>query len=77
NIFRLSAASDAYLRLTIQGEDAAAVTIPPDTTRKLRVFLTAPAGGNLPERIDVRLWVENLMTLERSPYDTFFQGPAK
>ncbi|MEM7238921.1 MAG: cytochrome c oxidase accessory protein CcoG [Pseudomonadota bacterium] len=77
NIFRLSAASDAYLRLTIQGEDAAAVTIPPDTTRKLRVFLTAPAGGNLPERIDVRLWVENLMTLERSPYDTYFQGPAK
>ena len=75
NIFRLTALSEPYLRLTVQGEDAAAITIPADETRKLRVFLTAPAGTEMPERVPVRLWVENLMTRERSPYNTHFQGP--
>ena len=77
NIFRLSAAAGPYLRLTVQGEDAAAITIPADETRKLRVFLTAPAGTEMAEREPVRLWIENLMTRERSPYDTHFQGPEK
>ena len=76
NVFRLSALrGDHYLRLGVQGEDAAAITIPADQTRKLRVFLTAPAGADLPARIPVRLWIENLVTRERSPYDTHFQGP--
>ena len=77
NIFRLSALSQPYLRLTVQGEEAAAITIPADTTAKFRVFLTAPAGAEMAERTPVRLWVENLMTRERSPYDTHFQGPAQ
>ena len=77
NVFRLSAISDQYLRLTVQGEDPAAISIPADETRKLRVFLTAPSTNALPERVPVRLWVENLMTRERSPYNTHFQGPEK
>lgn len=77
NIFRLSSRSDPYLRLAVQGEDAAAITIPADTTAKHLVFLTAPAGADLPERIPVQLWIENLMTLERSRYETHFQGPDK
>ncbi|MEM7190325.1 MAG: cytochrome c oxidase accessory protein CcoG [Pseudomonadota bacterium] len=77
NIFRLSALSEPYLRLTVQGEDPAAITIPADQTRKLRVFLTAPQGDVMAERLSVRLWVENLMTRERSPYDTHFQGPKR
>lgn len=77
NIFRLSSRSDPYLRLAVQGEDAAAIAIPADTTAKYLVFLTAPAGADLPERIPVQLWIENLMTLERSRYDTHFQGPDK
>ena len=37
-----------------------------------------PWGFDLAEiRVPVRLWVENLMTRERSPYDTHFQGPEK
>ncbi|MEO1493537.1 MAG: cytochrome c oxidase accessory protein CcoG [Pseudomonadota bacterium] len=76
NIFRLSARTDgAYLRLGVQGEDPAAITIDADDTRKLRVFLTAPAGATPDDRVPVRLWIENLMTGERSPYDTHFQGP--
>ena len=77
NIFRLSAISQPYLRLSVQGKEAAAITIPADETAKFRVFLTAPSGANLPERMPVRLWVENLMTRERSPYDTHFQGPKQ
>ncbi|MEM9043620.1 MAG: cytochrome c oxidase accessory protein CcoG [Pseudomonadota bacterium] len=77
NIFRLSAETEAgYVRMTVQGQDAAAIQIPADQTRKLRVYLTTPAGANLPERIPVTLWVENLMTRERSTYITHFQGPA-
>ncbi|MEM1164483.1 MAG: cytochrome c oxidase accessory protein CcoG [Pseudomonadota bacterium] len=76
NIFRLSAKTDAgYLRLTVHGEDAAAINIPADQTRKLRVFLTASGENDLPARVPVTLWVENLMTRERSPYATHFQGP--
>ena len=78
NIFRLSAVSDPYLRLTVQGEDAAAITIPANETRKLRVLLTAtPSTPLRGERTEVRLWIENLMTRERSPYDTHFQGPSQ
>ncbi|MEM8790692.1 MAG: cytochrome c oxidase accessory protein CcoG [Pseudomonadota bacterium] len=76
NVFRLSARTEAgYLRLKVQGQDASAIPIPADQTRKLRVFLTAPAGSETQERVPVRLWVENLMTRERSSYDTHFQGP--
>ena len=78
NVFRLSAGTgEHYLRLNVQGEDASAILIPADDTKKLRVFLTAPSGSDLPERVPVQLWVENLMTLERSPYETHFQGPSK
>ncbi|MEL6996654.1 MAG: cytochrome c oxidase accessory protein CcoG [Pseudomonadota bacterium] len=75
NIFRLSALSDPYLRLSVQGEEAAAIQIPADETMKLRVFLTSPAGAEIFGRVPARLWVENLMTRERSYYDTHFQGP--
>ncbi len=77
NPFRLSAVSEApYLRLTVQSEDAAAILIPADETKKLRVFLTAPAGAAMPGRLPVRFWVENLSTRERSSKQTHFQGPT-
>ena len=75
NIFRLSALSDPYLRLSVQGEEAAAIQIPADQTMKLLVFLTSPADAEIFGRVPARLWVENLMTRERSYYDTHFQGP--
>ncbi|MEM9099268.1 MAG: cytochrome c oxidase accessory protein CcoG [Pseudomonadota bacterium] len=79
NPFRLSASVDggAYLRLTVTDEDPSSILIPADTQKKLRVFLTAPAGSNLPEVVPVRLWIENLTTHERSPYDTDFRGPKQ
>ena len=75
SIFRLSIATDEYLRLAVQGEDAAAITIAADETRKLRVFLTRPDQTATAERVPVRFWVENLATRERTSYATNFQGP--
>ncbi len=76
--FRLSVDGGAgYLRLSVQGEDAAAIRIPADQTKKLRVYLTAPAGTAIDARSDIRLWVEDLGTRERSVYATYFQGPGK
>jgi hypothetical protein len=76
--FRLSVAGAAHdLRLGVQGEDAAAILIPADRTKELRIYLTAPAGHGSRGRTDVRLWVEDLITRERSAYDTFFQGPEE
>ncbi|MEM7508954.1 MAG: cytochrome c oxidase accessory protein CcoG [Pseudomonadota bacterium] len=77
NPFRMSVTTDAdiQLRLTVQGEDPAAILIPPDATKKLRVFLTAPTEADFTGRIPATLWIENLFTLERSPYQTHFQGP--
>ncbi|MEM0923055.1 MAG: cytochrome c oxidase accessory protein CcoG [Pseudomonadota bacterium] len=76
NPFRLSATVEdgTHLRLTVQGADATAILIPPDTSRKLRVFLTAPRGA-AQGRVPVTLWIENLFTHERSPYKTHFQAP--
>ncbi|MDH3667083.1 MAG: cytochrome c oxidase accessory protein CcoG, partial [Paracoccaceae bacterium] len=65
--YRLSAETEegGYLRLTVQGEDAAAVLISADATKKLDVFLTSPADQQMTGRLPVRLWVENLVTRER------------
>ena len=75
--YRLTALTEGgdYLRLTVQGEDAAAILIDADTTKKLDLVLTSPAEQAITGRLLVRLWVENLVTRERSAYDTHFQGP--
>ena len=56
--YRLSAEADGgdYLRLTVQGEDAAAVLIDADATKKLDVFLTSPADQKMTGRLPVRIW---------------------
>ncbi|MEM9147672.1 MAG: cytochrome c oxidase accessory protein CcoG [Pseudomonadota bacterium] len=78
NIFRLSVDADGrYLRLTVAGADASALPVAADETRKLRVFLTAPAGTPLPGRTEVVLWVENLHTRERAAYTTHFSAPSQ
>ena len=79
--FRLSVVPQedyaGYLRLTVQGADASSLLIPADSQEKLRVFLTAPAANEVTGRIPVRLWIDDLVTRERSYYDTIFQGPEQ
>ncbi|MEM0989078.1 MAG: cytochrome c oxidase accessory protein CcoG [Pseudomonadota bacterium] len=76
--FRLSyLTQEGFFTLTIQGEDGHIFEVPADETAKLRVFLDAATWAARGERVDIRLWVENLETRERSYYDTHFQGPPQ
>jgi len=52
-------------------------TVEPDEARRLRLLLTAPAWMQIPERFELRIWVEDLVTRERSSYDTHFRGPEQ
>ncbi len=75
--FRISATSDLELRLDIQGTEATEVEIGADEARRLRIFLLARPWHNLPERMPVTIWVEDLVTHERASYATHFLGPVK
>jgi len=75
--FRISAKSDPELRLDIQGLSGTDFEIGADAAERLRIFLLARPWFDMPERTPVRIWVEDLTTLERTYYDTHFQGPSK
>ncbi len=74
--FRVSLADAPGMYLTVEGADASTVEVGPDRARKLRIFVTAPQAI-APERADIRVWIENLVTRERAAYETYFQGPEK
>jgi len=76
--FRLShRVEEGYFDLAIQGADGDLFEIPADVTRKVRVLLDAASWADLPDRVDVRIWVENMETRERSHADTYFRGPQE
>ncbi|TDL79656.1 cytochrome c oxidase accessory protein CcoG [Palleronia sediminis] len=74
--FLLSQSMAPGLDLDIEGETGNTVTVPTDTQRLVRVYLTAPAGSDAAasERTDVRLWVEDMASGERAHTDTTFNG---
>ena len=75
--FRISATSDPDLRLDVQDTGSTEVEIGADEARRLRIFLLARPWFDLPERMPVTIWVEDLTTRERASYETHFQGPEK
>jgi cytochrome c oxidase accessory protein FixG len=75
HLFRISAKSKPELRLDIQGTGSTDVEINADEAKKLRIYLLARPWFSMPERMPVRIWVEDLVTHERASYDTHFQGP--
>ncbi len=74
--FRLSAKSEPELRLDIQGLEVNDFEIAADEARKLRVFLLARSWFEMPERTSVEIWLEDLVTHERTRYETLFHAPA-
>ncbi|MEL6335348.1 MAG: cytochrome c oxidase accessory protein CcoG [Pseudomonadota bacterium] len=60
----------------LQGLDVLELEIAAQEQRRIKLFLTAPAWRARPERFEVRIWVENQVTRERTFYDTQFRGPA-
>ena len=75
--FRLSVATDATLRIDLEGTgDQLAVRVPADTTILQRVYVTAspqePAATD--RETDLRIWVEDIETGDRAGRATTFNG---
>nr|WP_135504222.1 cytochrome c oxidase accessory protein CcoG [Roseovarius aestuariivivens] len=76
--YRISVTGDPAVRAQLEGTPYQTVEVPADTTHLQRVYLIAPPGS-VPaqsERIDVRLWVEDISNGDRAYKDTIFNGKA-
>ncbi|MEM8759658.1 MAG: cytochrome c oxidase accessory protein CcoG [Pseudomonadota bacterium] len=74
-VFRVGVTADYVVRQALQGLDGLELEIAAQEQRRLKLFLTAPPWFGMPERFDLRVWVENLETRDRTFYDTQFRGP--
>ena len=81
--FRISLSSDDPdvangLRVSLEGQQADTVTVPPDETLTQRLYIEAPAGTKMAtdDRTEVRLWVEDMNSTDRVSEDTVFNGKA-
>ena len=74
--FHLTVKGDPTIRLQVEGETDETVTVPADTSQLARVYLVAPPKSDAAraERTDVRLWVEETTSGERTYTDTVFNG---
>lgn len=76
--FEITATSDAVLRVEVEGEEASdtIVTVAADETTLVRVYVMSGRGeaASAAERTDIRFWVEDLESGDRSHQDTIFNG---
>ncbi|PZX10906.1 cytochrome c oxidase accessory protein FixG [Palleronia aestuarii] len=74
--FRLSLSADEGLGIEVQGTADTVVEVPADATRRERVYVVATpeAAAASRGRTEVRLWVEDSVSGERSFEDTIFNG---
>jgi len=75
--FRIVVEGDYFTRPEIQGLDGLTFTVPADEAARMRLHLTAPPWFDMPERFDVRIWLEEVGTHQRTTYDTIFMGPEQ
>jgi hypothetical protein len=77
--FRVGVTADYFVEPLLQGYDRGETTIEigAQEQRRLKLYLTAPPWFDMPEQFDVRIWVENLETRDRTYYDTQFRGPEE
>ncbi|EAQ02061.1 iron-sulfur-binding protein, RdxA/RdxB/FixG family protein [Pseudooceanicola batsensis HTCC2597] len=74
--FRLSLGAAEGLKLALEGVAGPAVTVPPDSTQRQRVYVIAPRETPAAERArsDLRFWVQDVTSGERAHGDTIFHG---
>ncbi len=75
-LFKLSVIGDPTMRLQIEGTALDTVNVTADTAQLTRVYVVAPKDSN-PATADltpIRLWVEDLVSGERTYKDTTFYG---
>lgn len=76
--FRVSVTGDATVRVSLEGTIYDSVIVPADSMKLQKVYLMAPPGSAPAnsERVDVRIWVEDLSNGDRAFKDTIFNGRA-
>ncbi|MEZ5883343.1 MAG: cytochrome c oxidase accessory protein CcoG [Paracoccaceae bacterium] len=81
--FRITLTSDdaeaaSGLRISLEGQQANTVVVPPDETLTQRLYIEAPAGTKMAteDRTALRLWVEDMNSTDRVSEDTVFNGKA-
>jgi cytochrome c oxidase accessory protein FixG len=74
--FRVTVSGHPSVRVALEGTPYQTVEVPPNAQRLQRVYLLAPAGSEPAEseRLDVRLWVEDISNGDRAYKDTIFNG---
>ncbi|MEJ6401274.1 cytochrome c oxidase accessory protein CcoG [Yoonia sp. 2307UL14-13] len=76
--FHLSLRSDEILRIDLEGTAQRSITVPANETYLQRVYVSARPGDPAAsmDRVDLRFWVEDLVSGERAHKDTIFNGRA-
>ncbi|MEM6422442.1 MAG: 4Fe-4S dicluster domain-containing protein, partial [Pseudomonadota bacterium] len=74
-VFQVGLRAGYHVAPVLQGLDTMAVEVGAAEQRRIKLYLTAPAWRARPEEFDVRIWIENQTTRERTFYDTQFKGP--
>ena len=74
--FKVTVVADQPLEVTLESVEGDTVMVPADTTFLQRVYVVAASdsGAASSERVDIRLWVEDLTNGERVYKDTIFNG---
>jgi len=74
--FRVSLTSAEILRISIEGTEEIAVTVAPDASTMVRVYVTArpqdPAAGL--DQTDLRFWIEDVESGDRASRSSIFNG---
>ncbi|UWQ98829.1 cytochrome c oxidase accessory protein CcoG [Rhodobacteraceae bacterium S2214] len=74
--FRISLSADTILRIAQEGSDTNILTVAPDSTTQVRVYVIArpqdPAATE--QTTDLRFWVEDVENGERAHRDSVFNG---
>ncbi|MDX8351520.1 cytochrome c oxidase accessory protein CcoG [Cognatiyoonia sp. IB215182] len=77
--FHLSLRSDEILRIDLEGTALRSINVPANETYLQRVYVSARPGDPAAsmDRVDLRFWVEDLVSGERAHKDAIFNGRAQ
>ena len=76
--FRVSITGDLTMNVELEGTIYDSLTVAADEMKIQKVYIIAPPGSDAAEseRVDVRIWIEDLINGDRAYKDTIFNGRA-
>ena len=76
--FRVSITGDLTMNVELEGTIYDSLTVSADEMKIQKVYIIAPPGSDASEseRVDVRIWIEDLINGDRAYKDTIFNGRA-